>query len=68
MLTIGQDSGIDGGICNVIYFDRVLKARNINYLYNSVKNDNPPIMKKSNVTIIENDFSTLGNSVKKTVT
>jgi len=62
MLTTGEENGANGGICSVMYFDKVLKSNNIKYLYSSVKNDNPPIMKDLPITIIKNDFSTLGNS------
>jgi len=43
-LTIGENNGIKGGICNVIYFRNALTAPNIYYLYNMVKNTNPPVI------------------------
>jgi hypothetical protein len=51
-LTIGEEDGIRGGICNVIYFKKPLTANNIYYLYNTVKNRNPPTLNDSNETIL----------------
>ena len=42
-LTIGQNDGIEGGICNVIYFRQKLNTNNIFYLYNMVKDKSPPV-------------------------
>jgi len=47
-LTIGETNGIKGGICNVVYFNKYLTATNIHFLYNSLKNKNPPITDNSN--------------------
>ena len=52
-LTVGQDDGISGKICNVVYFNKSLSQNNMFYLYNMVKDENPPISKKSNVYIIK---------------
>lgn len=62
-LTIGENGGIKGGICNVIYFRRALTSSNIYYVYNTVKNKTPPTLNDSNETIMENNFNTLKNSV-----
>lgn len=43
-LTIGSDGGINGGICNVVYFKNPLTITNIYYLYNNVKNNTPPVI------------------------
>ena len=51
-LTIGENNGIKGGICNVIYFRRVLTSQNIYYIYNSVKNKTPPTLNESSETIL----------------
>jgi len=51
-LTIGENNGIKGGICNVIYFRRSLTSQNIYYLYNTVKNKTPPTLNESNQTIL----------------
>lgn len=42
-LTCGSTNGIQGGICNVKYYERVLNINEINQVYNSVKNKDPPI-------------------------
>ena len=52
-LTIGNNDGISGKICNVVYFNKSLTRDNMFYLYNMVKGENPPIPKKSNVYIIK---------------
>lgn len=52
-LTIGQENGINGGICNVTYFNKALNSLNIYYLYNMVKNKSPPVINDSNETIIK---------------
>ena len=52
-LTIGENNGINGGICNVSYFNKTLTKTNIYYLYNMVKDKNPPVAKISNETIIK---------------
>jgi len=52
-LTIGEDNGLKGGICNVIYFKRALNSSNIYYLYNMVKDKTPPVLNNSNTTIIK---------------
>ena len=51
-LTIGENNGIKGGICNVIYFRRALTSQNIYYIYNSVKNNTPPTLNDTNETIL----------------
>lgn len=43
-LSVGQENGVKGGICNVVYFNNSLNASNIYYLYNLVKNKNPPLI------------------------
>ena len=51
-LTIGEDAGIKGGICNVIYYNKALDAMNIKGLYNQSKGDSPPVLRENNETII----------------
>jgi hypothetical protein len=46
-LTIGENSGINGGICNVNYFNKNLTMPQIYYLYNTVKDNNPPVIYSS---------------------
>ena len=56
-LTVGEDDGIKGGICNVIYFKQALNSSNIFYLYNMVKDSSPPVVNDSNITIVKEDIS-----------
>jgi hypothetical protein len=51
-LTIGENNGIKGGICNVIYFRRSLTAQNIYYIYDLIKNKDPPTLNDSNDSIL----------------
>jgi hypothetical protein len=43
-ITCGDKNGNHGGICNVVYFDKSLNLVQIQNLYNSVKDLNPPIL------------------------
>lgn len=63
-LTIGEDDGLKGGICNVVYFNRALNTSNIYYLYNMVKDKTPPVLDDSNITIVKQNMSTLSSSAK----
>lgn len=51
-LTIGENNGLKGGICNVIYFNEPLTTNKIYNLYNSVKSKTPPTTNESNTTIL----------------
>jgi hypothetical protein len=51
-LTVGSDNGVNGGICNVVYFKKSLTITNIYNIYNNMKNKNPPVANNSNNTII----------------
>jgi hypothetical protein len=51
-LIVGEDGGILGGICNVIYFKKQLTMSNIYYLYNAVKNLSPPLLSNSKDVIV----------------
>jgi len=51
-LTIGENNGIEGGICNVVYFSHPLTTTNMYYLYNMVKNETPPLLNNSIETIL----------------
>lgn len=61
-LTIGEDGGIKGGICNVVYFNKALSSTNIYILYNMIKNKPLPIIYDSNITITKKNMETLSNS------
>jgi hypothetical protein len=49
-LTIGEKDGINGGICNVVYFNKPLTRTNIYYLYNTVKYLTPPVTNEEGMT------------------
>jgi hypothetical protein len=51
-LTIGEDNGIKGGICNVIYFNKALDSMSIKGLYSQSKGVSPPVLRENNETII----------------
>ena len=51
-LTVGEDNGISGGICNVNYFDSPLTATKMYYMYSTIKNETPPVIYNDNRTII----------------
>jgi hypothetical protein len=51
-LTIGSDNGINGGICNLVYYKTPLTLTNIYYIYNNLKDKNPPVVNYYNKTII----------------
>ena len=42
-LTTGQDNGINGNICNIVYFVKALTIKQIYYLYNTLKDKTPPV-------------------------
>lgn len=44
MITSGTTRGISGGICNVMYFNESISRAKINWLYDSVKYLNPPVI------------------------
>ena len=53
-------------ICNFVYYTETLTTTNIYYIYNSMKNENPPAPKKTNDTIvsqIEGGAVIFGNKV-----
>ena len=43
-LTVGEDNGLGGGICNVVYFPASISRERIITNYNLLKNNNPPII------------------------
>jgi hypothetical protein len=52
-LIIGTNEGINGGICNVVYFKAPLTTSKMYILYNMVKDKTPPITSETNETIIK---------------
>ena len=63
-LTIGENEGIDGGICNVVYFRKSLTRSNIYYLYNMVKSRTPPVLNESNKTILVKNINQISSSTE----
>ena len=43
-LTVGEDNGLGGGICNVVYFPVSISRERIITNYKLLKNINPPII------------------------
>ena len=52
-LTVGENSGYIGGMCNLVYHKKNLTANNIYFIYNSLKGTSPPVTQDTNVTIID---------------
>jgi len=44
MITTGSPNGISGGVCNVMYFNDSISRSKVNWLYNSAKFLNPPVI------------------------
>ena len=65
-LTIGQENGLNGGICNVIYFRHALNSINLYLIYNVVKNQTPPVIDTtSKETILKDNINTASSSIAK---
>ena len=43
-VSVGDENGIGGGVCNVLYFPRMMSKERIAINYNVLKNNNPPIV------------------------
>ena len=43
-IIVGSDNGIQGGICNVVYYDKVLSKLDISKVYESLKSKSPPVI------------------------
>jgi hypothetical protein len=44
VVSIGQDNGLSGGICNMVYFNRPLLGYEISTMYKINKNNDPPML------------------------
>jgi len=55
-ITIGEKNGLNGGICNVVYFSDALNINQVYYMYTSVKDLNPPIMTNYYETIFKLNY------------
>ena len=53
-LVIGSNNGINGGICNVTYFNKSINSSQVYYLYNAVKDKTPPVANASKESIVKN--------------
>jgi len=47
LFTIGENNGVKGGICNVVYYKEPLEAQNIYMIYNTAKHLTPPVVDDS---------------------
>jgi hypothetical protein len=52
-LKIGENGGIYGSICNVVYFHEALNIQKINELYEAVYKKTPPVLKVDDNTILK---------------
>ena len=52
MLTVGTDSGINGSVANILYFDHQLNYLTVNRLYTMLKSKNPPTISTIDKTLI----------------
>ena len=43
-ITMGQNNGLSGGLCNVVYFPEVLSRTKMSLFYETLKNFNPPTL------------------------
>ena len=59
-LTIGANKGVNGGICNVTYFNSNVNASQIYYLYNTVKDKNPPVANPAKESIVKDVLAGAG--------
>jgi hypothetical protein len=66
-LTIGENNGLKGGICNVVYFRNALTSQNVFFLYNTVKDQTIPTLNDSNETIMTSNINQALSSTKKVV-
>jgi hypothetical protein len=51
-LTVGKNDGINGDICNLIYYKSPMSKSDIYRMYNIFKNKNPPVINKSDTNIM----------------
>jgi len=43
-ITIGQENGLSGGICNVVYFPEILSRTKMTLFYETLKRSSPPVL------------------------
>ena len=44
LLSVGNNPGVIGKVCNVMYYNHGLNIERIKYIYNSVKDNTPPVL------------------------
>lgn len=44
IVKIGENNGLNGGICNVVYYNTHISKTRIQTIYNLLKNNNPPVV------------------------
>lgn len=44
IVKIGDNNGLNGGICNVVYYNTHISKTRIQTIYNLLKNNNPPVV------------------------
>jgi hypothetical protein len=49
-ITVGDKNGIDGGICNVVYYKEPLTPEQITFTYNAMMYSNPPVPRENEPT------------------
>ena len=59
--------GLSGSLCNIIYFNFSLTMNKVHYLYNLVKNNDPPIPVNTTLGATENAVYNAFHKKKKTV-
>ena len=43
-ISVGEDNGISGGICNVIYYQDPISLTKIEQIYDALKDKSPPVI------------------------
>jgi hypothetical protein len=51
-LTTGENNGIHGNICNLVYYKSPINKSDIYRIYHIFKNKNPPVINKSDTSVI----------------
>jgi hypothetical protein len=64
-LTIGENNGLNGNLCNVVYFSHPLNTTNMYILYNAVKDNTPPVLSSSSAEILKQNANTTISSAEK---
>ena len=68
-LTIGANNGINGGVCNITFFNKPMTYAQIYYLYELFKNKTPPVTYSNlNKTVVFTPSNNPTNTNSKTYT